>query len=276
MRTILAVTAAALLLAAPAAAQPNASVVMRQALERLHDNHGPDVRDYSLTVVHEDARMPVYVLRGDDGWVPRTGQSPMSDLLGMAVFWPPFTYTEVDREAMEAEAATAVYVGQEEVDGRPAHLLTVFPSADQSSDAMESMMLWVDTETHQIRRMSVTAAVPEMDPQILELVGDDARLVITLDARDHAETDGLVMPRQVRVGMRIESAGLTDEVRETIGTQARKALEGPEAPKVDAPTRALILMFLQLFAPGGMKLSTRLDEVRVNPGPPAWLDEPDF
>jgi hypothetical protein len=271
MRAGLAAAAlATLVLAAPAAAQPDASQVLRRAVEAINRSHGPEVRDYTFTMVHEGTRTPVYVERGDEEWmVHASEESPMGSLMSMAVVWPTFASVEADdgevTEAMEA----ARYVRSEPVEGRATHVIT----ADLGEDAAERVdtaLVYVDAENHHLLRMYVVGTMPAEGGQF---AGGDMRL--TVDMLDHQATDGVVLPRRVRVRMMMDMPEMSadDRAQMTMAISVvRTQLQGSTDPE-EMGLLAVVEMFARMLEGGELDLPMTVEDVAVNTGPPAWLDE---
>jgi hypothetical protein len=265
---IIAFTAAvaALCIAAPAAAQPNADAILRAAADRMAADL-TEVENYAFTLEHAGVRTPVYVHRLGQAWQVRMPETQLKDLLGMAVFWPSLMDPVTGAFMGEAE-----YLRQERLDGRPVHVLSGAMGAEAVVE-VDSALLFVDAETEQIVRVVSATGLPEGDGS--EMFGAGAKMIITLDAGGHRETAGLLLPGQVRVRMRLEGPGLSAEVRRLILDQvaaARGELEGSSDPE-HLTTLAVINNYAQLFSPDGMDARVSVEDVVVNPGPPDWLDD---
>jgi hypothetical protein len=274
MRTLLTAALAVLALAAPAAAQPDAGMLMRQAMERLAANEGENVRDYSLSIVHEDQRTPVYVARDGTGWEVRMpGEVPLGDFMEMAVFWPLFSSSAAQADGM-GHLEGAEYVREESVGGRRAHALTFAPDGEMLGQELDSVLIYVDARTRQLLRVSLITRVPGG----MQGFGDDTQLAITIDAAEHRETDGLTIPRQLRVRMRLKAQDVDRDAVQAMRDQMAAVLaelEGSSQPEA-AEMMVMLRTFAQLLSDEGMDLRLAVEDVRVNPGPPEWLDETDF
>ncbi|HST60663.1 MAG TPA: hypothetical protein VLK84_18325 [Longimicrobium sp.] len=267
---IAAAALATLVLAAPAAAQPNATQVLRGAVQAINRSHGPQVQDYTFTMVHGATRTPVYVERGDEEWmVHASEESPMGSLMSMAVVWPTFADVEDDGEEITEAMEAARYVRSERVEGRATHVIT----ADMGEDAVEEVdtaLVYIDAETSHLLRMYVVGEMPAEGGQF---AGGDMRL--TVDMLDHQETDGVVVPRRVRVRMLMEMPEMSADDLAQMSmsiTAVRAQLEGSTDPE-EQGLLAVVEMFAKMLDGGELDLPMTIEDVVVNAGPPAWLDE---
>lgn len=275
MRKILSAAALAVLaLAAPAAAQPEGPALMRQARERLVANAPEQVRDYTLTLVHENQRTPVYVSRQGTEWEVQLPESPLGEFLAMAVFWPEFTPSGDDDDGM-SELDDAVYLRQETVEGRRVHLVTIPVEAALREQGLDSTMFYVDAQNRQLVRVSVLAPVPDDESGGMAGFGGGAQMAITIDAGDYRETDGLTVPRNVRVRLRVRGPNMDREALQMMRDQMAAALD--ELASSTEPEAAEMLSMLRTFtsvlSEEGLDQRVTIEDVVVNPGPPAWLDE---
>jgi hypothetical protein len=154
MRLFAAVTtAAALALATPAAAQPDAGRIMRGALDQLSRNVPEEVRDYTLVI--GPSRQDLYVYRSEDGWrteIPYDGG--LADLFQSMVLWPNLS------TALAADPADVRYVGLDSLDGRAVHVLAAPVDFDLYGEEMpDSAHLYVDAETRQVLRVAKSTNV---------------------------------------------------------------------------------------------------------------------
>ncbi|HYW13605.1 MAG TPA: hypothetical protein VE871_16710 [Longimicrobium sp.] len=261
---------ATLVLAAPAAAQPNATQVLRGAVEAINRSHGPQVQDYAFTVVHGATRTPVYVERGDEEWMVHASEaSPMGSLMSMAVVWPTFADVEDEPEEITEEMESARYLRSERVEGRTAHVVSSEPGEDPMARA-DSAVMYIDAENSRLLRMYVVGEMPAEGGQF---AGGDMRL--TVDMLDHRETDGVVVPRRVRVRVRMGMAGMSagDRAQTRVGLAAvQTQLQGSTDPE-EQGLLAVVEMFAKMLEGGEMDLPMTIEDVVVNAGPPAWLDE---
>jgi hypothetical protein len=260
---------ATLVLAAPAAAQPSSTEVMRNALEALNRSHGPGVRDYTFTLVHDGVRTPVYVERGDEEWMVHTSEdSPMGSLMSMAVVWPTFLG---DGEVPDPEEMGATqYLREERLGGRRVHVITTESAPALEAEGVDSVHLYVDVENHHILRMFVAGAMPEEGGAF---AGGDMRL--TVDMRDHRETDGVVLPGrlQVRMALQLPEMGAMERAQMTMGlTVLRAQMQGSDEPEA----REMLVMldqFSAVLAGEELDIPMTVEDVVVNAGPPAWLED---
>ena len=270
------VAAAALWLAAPAGAQPDPEVLAEAAFERMFANQG-SADNYTLVLRHDDIRVPVYVYRDEEGWstaVPRG--TDLVDLLSWGVIWPDMLNDAEEDDELDQGGEDVSYLGTEEVDGREAHVLRVVFSGGE--DGLDSMHLYLDAESSQLLRM--TTFGPADDPGG-ELAGDGSTMQVLLDFGDYTATDGVVVPRKMRVRMRIE-AELSPEERQEFREeldQALAELEAEQSPETDEErmlmdeVRMLMEAYARLALEGEMDLPVTVEEVHVNSGPPEWLED---
>lgn len=273
--TILAAALAALSLAAPAAAQPDAPALLRAALRQTAANADPEVRDYAFTVVHGSVRTPVYVHRDGAEWNVRMPETPLEDLVGMAVFWPDIASAAADPAELEA-LADAGYARQETLDGRRTHVISAALGADAEVEAVDSALVYVDAETRQIVRVMMAAPLPPEMGQ--EAFGPGGTMIITVDAGDFRAAAGLTTPGRVRVRMRLQLPNITAESRAALLDElgsARDALR-EEAEPGAAEMLAVLESYLAMLTEEGMDVRMAIEDVRVNPGRPDWLDDPGF
>lgn len=267
---IAAAALATLVLAAPAAAQPDAVEVLRGAVQAINRSHGPEVQDYTFTMVHGGTRTPVYVERGDEEWmVHASEESPMGSLMSMAVLWPSFADVETDDEDVTEAIEGARYVRAEPVEGRAAHVISADLGEDASED-VDSALVYIDAENSRLLRMYVAGSMPEEGGQF---AGGDMRL--TVDMLDHQETDGVTVPRRLRVRMMLEMPEVSpaDRAQMTMAIAAvRMQLQGSTDPE-EQGLLAVVEMFATMLEGGELDLPMTVEDVVVNAGPPAWLDE---
>jgi hypothetical protein len=266
-RSTITAAVAALCLAAPAAAQPSAPRILEDVIHRMAADLA-EVESYGFTLAHGDVRTPVYVHRMGPSWRASMPPTRLSDLLGLAVFWPGM------QDPAELEAADqAKYVRQEPVDGRPAHVIAAALGTDRDMEEVDSAYLFVDTESLRVVRIFVAAAVP--DEMGAQAFGAGARMIITVDAGGHRETDGLLLPGQLRVRMRLNAPNMPDETRRRVLDQvaaARAQLQGTTDPD-GLELLALMDTYAALLSPEGMDVRLAVEDVQVNPGAPDWLTD---
>lgn len=267
--TFAAAALATLFLVAPAAAQPSGGEVLRGAIETLNRSHGPAVQDYALTLVYNDVRTPVYVERGEDEWaVHGPEESIMGDLMVMAVLWPQFL--AIDGSADEFEELDQVrFVGSERVEGRQAHMVSVPVGEGFEIQNLDSLIAYVDAQNRNLLRFRVAGSLPEGGGP----VGGDMRL--SVDMLDHRETDGVLLPRRLRVHMTLQMPEMepSERAQMTLGMAALQVqLQGSSDPEAREMLAAMQL-FSSLMSGGEMDLPMTVEDVVVNGGRPAWLDE---
>jgi hypothetical protein len=265
---------ATLTLAAPAAAQPDAAQVLAQAFRVLAASHPPQVQDYTMTLRYQSIELSVYVQREGDEWEVSTPEdAPLGDFAGMAVLWPEFAGVAGDADE-EGVLEDAVYVRADQVEGRATHVLTAELGTELESDGLDSVLVYVDASTHHVLRMHLAGVMNEA-------MGDDfgaaagGRVEFTLDMLDHRATDGLVVPGRVRVRMRMEMPQMEESER----SQARMgiAMARSQLQNSDDPEAKEMLVMMDLFAAilngDEMDIPMTVEEVRVNSGPPEWVEE---
>lgn len=277
---IAAAALAALTVAAPAAAQTSAVEVVRGAMEQLARN-SEGVEDYTLVLSYGPLTAPVYVYRDGDEWqVASPSDEPMADLFEGLVVWPSFhqlgeeipAADEMDPEEVEA-LSEFFSLARDTVEGRQVHAVVANMSGLmlEESDLPDSVQLFVDMQTRQLARVRVSAPAESMDA---EFVPGGGRVEVMMDFGDYRETDGLTVPRRLRMDMRVDMQ-LTEEQREAMRTtvaSARAELQNDDSPEA-RQTALLIDIFLGLVADGRMVIPVTVDEVRVNTGPPGWFEE---
>jgi hypothetical protein len=270
MRAALTVAALAVLTLAPAAAaQPSGGDVLRGAVETLNRSHGPAVNDYAFTLVHEDVRTPVYVERGEEDWtVHGPEDSMMGDFMVMAVVWPQLMAVSPSADEYEGLQA-ARYAGAERVEGRRAHVVAIPAGEEFGMGNVDSLTLFVDARNRHLLRVRVAGSMPQGGSP----VGGDMRLGV--DMLDHRETDGVVVPRRLRVRMTLMMPEMDADERAQmmmgIGAMQARLQESdePEAKEM----LAAIQLFSALVSGGEMDLPMTVEDVVVNGGRPRWLDE---
>lgn len=265
--------AAALCLAAPVAAQqPDPDSIGLRAMRQILANHA-DVEDYTLVLSHGAVRMPVYVHRQGELWkVSVPPDHPMGDLLAVAAQWPVMA-SEVlqdEGEVTELEGG-ARYVGTEEVGGRQAYV--VWAGFDEPQEELpDTMRMYVDMETWQMLRLSMSARMGEEDQDESLPFGDKLRM--TVDLSDYTAHDGLTLPMRMRLRMTAE-LNMTPQERKEAREQmalARAVLGAAEGDE-GAQMRAMMDLFEGVLLRGEMDMAVQVEEVRVNSGPPAWLED---
>lgn len=256
---------AGLLLAAPAAAQPDAPALLNAAIDHLAADV-TEVESYTFTLASgDDVRIPVYVHRTGQSWEVRHGPTALGDLATMAVFWPTLLDPSVSLGLDDAR-----YLRRETVEGRAVHVINAALGADRGME-VDSVRVLLDAGTQRIVRLVIAAPVPENGGNAV--FGKGAGMDIIVDAGAQRETDGLSLPEWVRVRMRLdapnlaagEHAAMVEQFRQA-QTQLR-ASRDPAAPDM----LATVGVYLQLLSPEGMDVRMRVEDVAVNPGRPAWL-----
>jgi hypothetical protein len=266
-------TAAALCVAAPVAAQqPDPDSIARGATQQILANQG-DVQDYSVVLVHGPVRMPAYVRRDGDEWtVQSPPDHPLADLLTITLQWPNMAAEVLEGEEDGSEwDQTARYLGIEEVGGRRAHVVGGgFP--EDTEDVPDTMRLYVDVETRQMLRMVMSTQLEEEEDEGGMPLGGD--LQITVDLADYATHGGLTLPTRMRLLLKAGLAPSPDELAEArvqvaLARTVLQQMEGEEAAQMSAMMDLLESLMLR----GEVDLAVQVEEVQVNSGPPAWLED---
>jgi len=268
-----ALAALAVALPSPAAAQPDVEEVVRNLTRVMAESHPPQVEDYTLTLVYRDARMPVYVRRDGDEWEVLTPEdAPLAEFASMAVFWPELS--GIAGEEGEEELDDVEYLRRDEVEGRPAHVLTAELGGDLPAEDMEveAAEIFVDARTYHLLRMHLAGNMPE--DAMEELGSGGGRMEFTLDMLDHRETEGLVIPSRVRLRMTMELPEM--EASERAQMRMGIAMARTQLENSDEPEAKEMLLMIDLFAAiltgDEMDLDMRVEDVEVNSGPPSWID----
>jgi hypothetical protein len=268
MRATFAAALATFVIAAPAAAQPNAADVLRGAIETLNRSHGPAVNDYAFTLVHNEVRAPVFVERGPDEWtVHAPEESMMGDLMSMAVLWPQLVAIDPSSSGDET-LEEARYVGTEQVEGRRAHVIAAPAGEGFEMESVDSLTAYVDAQSRHLLRVRVAGTLPEGGSP----VGGDMRL--SVDMLDHRETDGVTLPRRLRVRMTLQMPDMdpAERAQMVLGIAAIQAqLQSSGEPEA-REMLAAVQLFAALMQGGEMDLPMTVEDVVVNGGRPAWLD----
>lgn len=260
---------AALAIAVPAAAQPDAGEVLREAGRVLAASHPPEVRDYTFTLNVEGLELPVYVHRDGGEWKVAMPQDRQLSQVGtMVVLWPELA-GQLGGMALLAQALDAArYVRASGVEDRAVHVVTMGPEA--SAAGRDSMLLYVDAQNHRVLRMHVGGAVPGSADQ----PGGGARMAFTVDMLDHDERDGLVIPYRLRLRVRMEVPPMTEDQRtqaEIAFSQRRRELYNSTDPGAEE-ARVMLDLYAHLLVGREADLGLRIDRVRVNAGPPEWMN----
>jgi hypothetical protein len=272
-----ATTLAALAFATPAAAQPNAIDVLRGVMGQLSDNT-EGVDDYTLTLRAGPLETEVYVYRDGDEWeVASPDDQEMGSMLESMVVWPTFGELEEDfpmegevSDEDLAEFADIFNVTQETLNGRPANV--VFLRMDEldlgDSDMPDSLRMYVDPATRQILRVHIAGAAEGMD-----FAPAGGSMEVTMDFADYRETDGLTIPRSLRMELQMELDMEEEELNAMrAGIAAAREQLAQDDSEEGRQMAVLIDMFLGMLTEGRMELPVTVEEVRVNTGPPSWFD----
>jgi hypothetical protein len=273
-----AATLAALVLAAPAAAQPNALQVVRGVITQL-DRNAEGVNDYTLTLRAGPMTSDIYVYRDGDEWeVASNEDEELGEMLEGLVMWPAFGEMAHEfpqegevSDAELAELGEMVRVTEDRLDGRAANVLFMRMDGLMENEEMpDSLRMYVDPSTNQIMRIHVAGSAAGMEGMGPVAAGD---MEVTMDFRDYRATEGLTVPRRLRMDMRVEME-IPDEQKQMMATamQAAQMEAAGNASEEGRQMAAMIEMFMGLLTEGHMELDVEVAEVRVNQGPPSWFE----
>lgn len=267
MRLSALAAAAALLLATPAAAQPDAGQIMQGAFEQLLRNVPDEVRDYTLTISSGSLRQEVYVYRSDDGWateIPYDGG--VADLFLSMLIWPSLS------SAHGQDLADLRYLGQDAVEGRAAHVLAG-PVAGLDEmygvEMPDSARVHVDAETRQVLRVAKSADIEPSEGLLAE--GGHAEVALTFGGYETA--DGVTLPRRMHMRFRLQ-VNLPEAQRAEARREIETALAEAGTDTSDEATegRTMLEIMLRLMKGEPVEVPAVVEEVRVNAGPPRWSE----
>jgi hypothetical protein len=271
MRRILA-AAAALVLASPAAAQPepDPAQILLGALERAQQNVPAGVASYLVTLSYGPGlRAQLYVARREGRWevVEQRPRSP-AHLFGGMVIWP--LLAEHLRAGMRADDVAQPptrYLGEEAVGGRAAHVLMMRVSGLRLGEAAlpDTVAVWVDADTRQVLRVrSSTRAEPSHDDAQRRRPRLDGELVL----EGYEAINGVTLPRRWRIVVGVQM-DLTDAERQQMHEQlSRMDLTGT-AQEV-AEIRMLNDLTRRVLDGQPMEVTATVEDVQVNPLRPVW------
>ena len=267
-----------LTLAAPAAAQESAVDVMRGVMQQLAENT-EGVEDYTLTLRAGALSSSVYVYRDGDEWeVESPDDEEIGEMLQGLVLWPMFgamegeipDADEMSDEDLE-ELGEFLTLSRETLDGRPAHavFLRMGELMDDDDEMPDSMRIYVDPSSRQILRVQVAGVAAEMD----DFAPGGGEMEVTMDFRDYRETDGLTVPRRMRMDLRVEM-DIPEDQKQMMraGIMAARAQLDQDQSEEGRQMAAMIDMFMGLLTEGHMEVDVEVEDVQVNAGPPAWFD----
>lgn len=275
MRPLLIAAALAAAAAAPAAAQTEADVFAAEVMQRLAANHA-GVQDYSFTLVWRSTRLPVYVHQTAEGWqveTPKDG-SPAQGLMIAAVLWPMLSSLDQGPDEGSDEDPWSQYLEfgleRDTAQGQPARVLFARRRSPEWGGAAlpDSFRMYVDEASRQISRVRMSGGVEEG-------LGEDTpvqQVDASIDWAAYQTAGGLTLPRRLRVRMRMEMKAGPEErraMRENL-VEAAAELEGDDSPEAQQ-MRELLELYRAILSGSGMDLQMRMEDVRVNPGPPFWL-----
>lgn len=273
MRRILAAAAAALALAAPAAAQPDPMQLLSDAYERAHHNIPAEVQDYTMTVAAGAFRTQVHVSRSGGGmYVRGQDEGRQGGLVLEMVQYPEIsTAYSPGMDPGYGRLAGVEYVGADTVDGRPVQVLMV-PGLQvrwNVAEMPDSTRVYVDAQTRQVLRLAVSGARESgggVGP-----MATAGRTDLSVTYSDYRETDGLTIPRRMRMEMRLRM-DVDDAERQALRAQGNVVLREVEAQGGEraASSAEIIRQMLRMIDGEPMVIDAVVEEVRVNAGKPDW------
>lgn len=278
--------AAALLLAVPAAAQPDhdpdPAQILLGALERARENVAAGVEEYVMTLALGPARPQLYAHRHADGWtIDEEDDAPLADLFqGMAV-WPRLA-ASVPPGATAADVDAAYprlrYLGTDTVDGRTAHVVR----ARVPDLTLETMPLYgsaevsIDAETRQVLRIAISTDIDAGEGGVM---ANGGHVAMTITFGGYEAVGGVTLPRRwgmhVRMRTRLTDEQLAAERAEMALVLEQEGQLGGGTPAEALQNRMLIEMFIAMLDGKPMEVAAELQDVRVNTGPPDWFSGQD-
>lgn len=273
MRLALAAALAALAFAVPAAAQPDPARILVGALERTARNVPEEVDDYTMALSWGGLEMDVYVAR-EHGQFYSMGENQfgVAGLLVATLLWPRLAMVyEPKMDARHRAILGVRYLRADSVDGRPVHVLLA-PGLDvpwELIDAPDSVVVFVDTETRQFLHLAVAGTTA---PQAEGPLMNGGRVQAAFTFGDYRETDGVTVPRRVRMEMRIQtelSEENSKELREEVHAVMVMARE--EDPEHAEQQVEAIRGVMRMVRGEPWVLESTIGDVRVNTGLPDWV-----
>ncbi|HYW12053.1 MAG TPA: hypothetical protein VE871_08850 [Longimicrobium sp.] len=276
MRLSAAIAAAAvLLLAAPAAAQPDASRILMGALEQAHQNIPAEVQDFVVIIASGSVRVRLYVHRGDDGWtIAEEEDAPLADAFQGMLIGPGLAEQFRPAETtLPLGMRETRYVGADSVEGRAAHvLMSRVPGLTVETMPIRDLArVTVDAETRQVLRI---ASSTDHEPSPGGAMANGGHLDMEMTYGGYESINGITLPRRMRMVLRMQ-VNLGDEQRAAIRDEMRTILQGMAADTSQdaAQTRMLIGMFLRMLDGEAMEIPGTIEDVQVNTGRPEWAGE---
>ncbi len=275
MRLSAAVAAAAVLvLAAPAAAQPDASRILVGVLEQAHQNVPADVRDYVVTIASGAARARLYVYREGDGWeVQEEEDAPLADAFQGMFIGPRLAAEYRADAALPPAMREARYLGPDTVEGRAAHvLMSRVPGLTvETMEIPDSARVSVDAETRQVLRI---ASSTDMEPTAGGAMAAGGHVDMEMTYGGYESINGITLPRRMRMIVRMQ-VNLTDEQRATLRDEIRPMLEGLAADTSEEAVQMRMLMdtFMRMLNGEAMDMTGTIEDVQVNTGRPEWVGD---
>jgi hypothetical protein len=282
MRLSIAAAAAAVVLAAPAIAQPDvpdqlATEIMLEGLERAHRNVPARVQDYVMTITFGPVRTEVYVHRDGDGWqVVGQDDAPLSDLFTGMVLWPSLAaeYRPGATAATSEAVRGARYLTSDTVGNQIAHVLKArVPGLRvETMDIPDSAYVLLDARTRQLLRV---VAAGDLEPRPGGALVNGGRLTVEMTFGGHEAVSGVTVPRRMTMRL-LMHANLTDAQRTALRDEIAPLLAPTDdRSQVNLQRRVLLEMVLRTVEGETMEIPAEVEDVRVNAGPPAWVSEQD-
>lgn len=260
--------AAALVVAVPAAAQPDPAQILIGALEQAARNIPDDVKDFTMSVSDEDGRTELYVWReGDEILTTVDDEMVTSSML----LWPDLAALHhAGMNARDANIAGVEYVRADTVEGRPVHVLSApgLKLLGEEADVPDSILVSVDTETRQVLRLAISGEQRSTGESLFERGGHSA---ISITFGDYRKREGVTAPRRMRVAIRMR-LNLSDEDRQALRAEGAAAIAEAEAAGEEGRLEARVIRrMVAMFQGEPVVEESVIHEVRVNSGRPPWV-----
>jgi hypothetical protein len=268
------ILAVLLVLATPAAAQPEPSALVLDVLERAHRNVPAAVDDYLVTLAVGPVRAQLYLARQGDDWeVVEERDAPLADLLEGMMIWP--LLAEGFRDGMTAADVAAAQPGARGLGGgtaggRAAHGVAMrIPGLTlETMELPDSAQVWVDAETRQVLRVISSA---DMDPSYGGMMRRGGHVDMELHFDGYESFNGVTLPRRWRIVTRMR-VNLSDAERQEMRDQLHGVM-GSGTAEEEAQTRMLVDLMGRMLDGEPMDVTATVEDVQVNPGRPAWAQD---
>lgn len=274
MRTLLLFAA---LLLAPTALAQSAGEILRDAVNR-YEAEMAGVRDYTLTQEVMGTSVTTYAERADEAApldytfyiVTPSGLQSMDEDGSQA---QPNPYLMLDRIEEEAR-----YVGTENMDGTPTHVIAVddfgdiareygaVPNEAQGEFDIDTATFYLGTDDARIHRMTMEGA----------MTNEGQTTPIRFDTRlsDYRTVDGFTTPYHMAITMQGMAGQMSDEERaeaEQQLEQMRSQMESMPAAQRQMMERMMgdrLEKLEQMLGGGGFEMEMNVTDVQVNTGRP--------